>query len=77
MVMTENKNLCVFLKIIFIYLFMAVLSLGCYTAFSLVAESRGYSLVVVRASHCGGAWTLGGEGFGGCGSWALQHRLNS
>ena len=34
------------------------------------------------SSHCGGlsccrAWTLGCLGFSSCGSWALEHRLNS
>ena len=51
-------------------LFLAALGLSCYTGFSLVAVSRGYSLVaalrllIVVASHCGGfscceAWALG------------------
>ena len=38
----------------FIYLFLAVLGICCCTSFSLVAESVGYSLVVVWASQCGG-----------------------
>ena len=29
----------------FIYLFLAVLDVRCYTGFSVVVESRGYSLV--------------------------------
>ena len=32
---------------LFIYLLLAVLALCCYTGFSLVAVSRGYSLVMV------------------------------
>ena len=36
---------CYFLKIIFTYLFLAVLGLHCYTSFSLVVARRGYSLV--------------------------------
>ena len=34
--------------ILFIYLYLAVLGLRCSTGFSLVAVSRGYSIVVVR-----------------------------
>ena len=34
----------------FIYLFLAVLGLHCRTSFSLVAESVGYSLVVVEST---------------------------
>ena len=30
------------------YLFLAVLGLRCYTGFSLIAASRGFSLVAVR-----------------------------
>ena len=37
-----------FVKINFIYLFLAVLGLRCCMGFSLVAASRGYSLVTVR-----------------------------
>ena len=32
----------------FTYLFLAVLDLCCYAGFSLVVESRGYSLVAVH-----------------------------
>ena len=36
------------------YLFLAVLGLRCFTGFSLIAESRGYSSSCgARASHCG------------------------
>ena len=36
----------------------------------------------MQASQCGGvfccrAWILGCTGFSSCGSWALEHRLNS
>ena len=34
--------------ILFTYLFMAVLGLHCCAGFSLVVESRGYSLVAVQ-----------------------------
>ena len=50
---------------------------------SLVAESGGCSLVWVLelltavASLCFGARALGCTGFSRCGSWAIQHRLNS
>ena len=52
------------------------------SGFSLVMESRGYSLVVVLASHCRGfsccrVQALGCLGFSRCHSWALEHRLNS
>ena len=56
-------------------LFLAVLGLGCCVGFSLVAVSRGYSLVVehglliVVASRCR-AQALGCAGFSSCGSWA-------
>ena len=36
-----------FLTYNFIYLFMAVLGLDCFEAFSLVVASRGYSLILV------------------------------
>ena len=38
----------IILKIIFFYLFVAVLGLGCCVGFSLVAGSRGYSLAAVH-----------------------------
>ena len=39
---------CVFIFLNnFIYLFLAVLDVRCYTGFSVVVESRGYSLVAV------------------------------
>ena len=61
---------------------MAVLSLPCFTGFSLVAGSGYYSLVGALVSRCGGfsrcgALAPGCEGFSSCGSQALQHRLNS
>ena len=43
------------LFLMFVYvLFLAVLGLHCFESFSLVAESGGHSLVVHKASHCGG-----------------------
>ena len=70
-----------FRKLLFIYL--AVLSLPCYTGFSLVAVSRGYSVVAAcrLASLCCGfsyyrGWALGRAGFSSFGSRALEHRLN-
>ena len=55
-----------FFKTLFIYLVLAVLGLHCCMDFSLVATSRGYS--VVWASHCSGC---------SCSGYQLQeHRLN-
>ena len=60
-----------------------MLCLCCCTGFSLVAASRGYSLIVVaQASHrngfsCCGAQALGCEGVRSSGSRALEHRLSS
>ena len=53
----------------------------CCTGFSLVVASRLLSSCSVWASHCGGfscgARALGCVGFSSCGSWALEHRLDS
>ena len=49
---------------------------------SLIAGSRGYSLIAVHrlltavASHCR-VWTLGYAGFSSCGTWALECGLSS
>ena len=71
-------------------LFLAVLDLHCCTGFSLVAGSEGYSLAVVLrilivvaflvAEHrlwSTQASVVVGHGLSNCGSWALEHRLNS
>ena len=66
-----------------IYVFLSMLSFCCCAGFSLVVASRGYTLVVVRgllivvASLVAEHGALGHAGFSGCGSWALEHRLNS
>ena len=73
----------------FIYLFLSVLGLHCCMGFSLVAMSRGYSLVAVHQLHhcsgfpCCGALALGTwvsvvatSGLSSHGSQALEHRLN-
>ena len=39
--------LFIYFKNLFIYLFIAALGLHCFRGFSLVAESRGYSIVAV------------------------------
>ena len=58
------SDLFSFFKIIlFIYLFLAVLGLHCAWDFSLVAASKGYSLVGVQGSNC--------LGFSCCGAWVL------
>ena len=59
--------------------YLAVLGLHCFVAFSLVAARGGYSLVA-RVSHCGGcsycrAWGLGWGGFSSCSSQALEFRF--
>ena len=72
------------------YLFLALLGLRCYLAFSLVSVSRGCSLAVVLrlpisvarlvAEHglCGApASVVAARGLRSCGSWALEHRLRS
>ena len=59
------------------YLFLAVLGLRYCMGFSVFAVSRGYSLVVVLGFSCYRAQTLGGVGFSGFGSQALELRLNS
>ena len=58
-----------------IYLFLSVLDLHCCMGFSLVAESRGYSLVVVYSGFsCCRARALGCPGFSG-GSVVAAPRL--
>ena len=67
-----------------IYLYILdMLGLCCFTDFPVVSASMGcYCLVgvcklfIVVASHCR-AWALRYTGFSSCGSWALEHRLNS
>ena len=56
----------------FIYLFLAVLGLYCYTSFSLVVMSMGYTSLQCWGSHCSGfscfrSWILGHAGFSRCG----------
>ena len=73
----------------FIYLFLAVLGLRCHAGFSLVVESRGYSLVamhkllfavafvVEHGLECAWASVIVARELSSCDSWALEHRLNS
>ena len=42
------RTLFIFFKILFPYLFLAVLDLGCCAGFSFVVSSGGYSLVMVH-----------------------------
>ena len=63
---------------LFIYLFLTVLDPHCCVGFSLVVESRGYSLLVVRGLLIEVASLvveLGSVGFSTCGMWAQQLRL--
>ena len=46
-----------------------MLGLRCYTGFSLVVASRGYSSL--------GAWTRGHMDFSSCSSWVPEHRFSS
>ena len=71
-----------FVKINFIYLFLAVLGLRCCMGFSLVAASRGYSLVTVCGLLIVVAFlvvehTLSAHGLQCCSSGVLEPRLNS
>ena len=72
---------CTFLKIFFVCLFLAVLSLHCCAGFVLVVVSWGCSLavhwlltVVAPLVVEQGLW---GESFDSCGTWALEHRFSS
>ena len=74
-----------FLKILFTY-FYFWLGLRFFTGLSLVAESRGYSLVALWTSHCGGlscgaldwqASVAAARECSSCISQALEHRLSS
>ena len=67
--------LILFFKILFIYLFLAVLGLGCCESFSLVASSRGYCPVEVPGFSL--QWFLSlrsmgsrGTSFSSSGVWA-------
>ena len=66
-----------------IYLFLAVLGLGCRVGFSLVVASKGYclfvlwALLIAVASSCYEAMTLGLMGFRSWGPKALEHTLSS
>ena len=80
-----------FLKVIWFFtLFLAVLSLQRCAVFSLVVASRGFSLVavcrlfiavasLVAEQRPQGTWAsvTVARGLSSCGSWALEHRLNS
>ena len=60
------------------FFFLAVLVLCCCMGFSLVVESRGYSLLVVSGLLIEVASLvveLGSVGFSTCGMWAQQLRL--
>ena len=60
---------------LFIYLFLAVLSLCCFTGFSLVVVSEGCSLVIVCGlliSVASVEHRLWGAGFGGFDAWAQE-----
>ena len=61
-------------KIFLIYLFLAALGLHCCASYSLVAASRGYTLVLTEASVCCRAWAQGSQASVAA---ALEHRLHS
>ena len=66
----------------FIYLFLAVLGLHCCAGFLKSQWAAAALHGSAQASRCGGlfccqAQALGHVGFSHCGSWALEHRLNS
>ena len=54
-------------KILFVYLFLAVLGLRCCEGFSLIAASRGYSLVAKSRLLNGVASLATDHEFWGCG----------
>ena len=69
-----NIGVHVSLSLLVSSVFLALLGLCCCTGFSLVAESRGYSLVVgvgfsLQWPYCR-AQVLGHTGFSSCGVWA-------
>ena len=66
-----------FLIILFIYLFLAVLFLCRCVGFSLVAESRGSSVVAACGLLIEGASVAVAPGLSSCSSQALEHRPNS
>ena len=64
------------------YLFLAMLGLCCCMGFSLVAVSRGYSLLampafLIMAGSLSGAQALGLASFSSCDSQAVDHRLST
>ena len=80
---------CTFLKIFFVCLFLAVLSLHCCAGFALVVVSWGCSLavhwlltvvaplVVVQGLWGAQSLVVAAYRLSSCSSWALEHRLNS
>ena len=70
-------------KIIYLFIFLAVLDLPFCLGFSLVVVTRGlFSSRSAWASNCDGfsccrAQTLGHVDFSSCSSHALEHRLNN
>ena len=76
-----TKKKTIFFKTTNIYLFLAVLGLRCSVGFSLIAGRGACPLVAVHRLLIAVASLvqhgLLGAGFSNCGSWALEHRLNS
>ena len=78
-----------FSNVYLFYLTLALLGLHCCVAFSLLAASRGYFLAVVRGLLTVAAFPVehrlwdarasvfAALGISSCGSWVLEHRLNS
>ena len=51
---TRKPNNSIYYYFLYFYLFLAVLGLRCYSGFSLVSESGGYSAVAVHRIHVAG-----------------------
>ena len=77
-----------FLKYIFVYLLLSVLSIHCCADLSLVVVSGGYSPVVLHGLLIAvaslvverGLWgvraSFVAHGLSSCSSWSLEHKLN-
>ena len=62
---------------IYLFIYLAMLSLHCSAGISLVVTSRGHSSYGAWVSHCCGSWALWHSGFSSCDFWDLEYRLRS